>query len=181
MEFQNNYPIYLQIADDIKRRIVIGELHPGDKLPSNTDLAVAYTVNPNTVQRICRQLEVEGITFTRRGVGTFLSEDPELAERLRSTILEQEVTAFLKKMQQYHFSKAALFTAMEQQLEQAEKKEETEGVCPCWAKRHWQKHPDESSCRTGKTQRWHAHLQGAANRNREQETHCLHVHRTILL
>ena len=49
MEFQNNYPIYLQIADDIKRRIVIGELHPGDKLPSNTDLAVAYTVNPNTV------------------------------------------------------------------------------------------------------------------------------------
>ena len=100
MEFQNNYPIYLQIADDIKRRIVIGELHPGDKLPSNTDLAVAYTVNPNTV--------------------------PELAERLRSTILEQEVTAFLKKMQQYHFSKAALFTAMEQQLEQAEKKEETE-------------------------------------------------------
>ena len=49
-------------------------------------------------------------------------EDPELAERLRSTILEQEVTAFLKKMQQYHFSKAALFTAMEQQLEQAEKR-----------------------------------------------------------
>lgn len=126
MEFQNNYPIYLQIADDIKRRIVIGELHPGDKLPSNTDLAVSYTVNPNTVQRIYRQLEVEGITFTRRGVGTFLSEDPELAERLRSTILKQEVTAFLKKMQQYHFSKAALFTAMEQQLEQAEKKEETE-------------------------------------------------------
>ena len=74
MEFQNNYPIYLQIADDIKRRIVIGELHPGDKLPSNTDLAVAYTVNPNTVQRIYRQLEVEGITFTRRGVGTFLSD-----------------------------------------------------------------------------------------------------------
>ena len=103
MEFQNNYPIYLQIADDIKRRIVIGELHPGDKLPSNTDLAVSYTVNPNTVQRIYRQLEVEGITFTRRGVGTFLSEDPELAERLRSTILKQEVTAFLKKMQQYHF------------------------------------------------------------------------------
>ena len=123
MEFQNNYPIYLQIADDIKRRIVIGELHPGDKLPSNTDLAVAYTVNPNTVQRIYRQLEVEGITFTRRGVGTFLSEDTELAERLRSTILEQEVTAFLKKMQQYHFSKTELFAAIEQQLE---KKEETE-------------------------------------------------------
>lgn len=126
MEFQNNYPIYLQIADDIKRRIVIGELHPGDKLPSNTDLAVAYTVNPNTVQRIYRQLEVEGITFTRRGVGTFLREDPDLAERLRSTILEQEVTAFLKKMQQYHFSKTELFAAIEQQLEKKEEIEPTD-------------------------------------------------------
>lgn len=126
MEFQNNYPIYLQIADDIKRRIVIGELHPGDKLPSNTDLAVAYTVNPNTVQRIYRQLELEGITFTRRGVGTFLSEDPDLAERLRNSILEQEVTAFLKKMQQYQFSKTELFAAIEQQLEKKEEIEPTD-------------------------------------------------------
>ena len=134
MEFQNNYPIYLQIADDIKRRIVIGELHPGDKLPSNTDLAVTYTVNPNTVQRIYRQLEMEGITFTRRGVGTFLSEDPKLAERLRNTILEQEVTAFLKKMQQYHFSTTELFAAIEQQLEKQKKQTKTKpkgakGLC----------------------------------------------------
>ena len=123
MNFQANYPIYLQIAEDIKRRIVIGELKAGDKLPSNAELALAYQVNPNTVQRIYRQLEVEGITFTRRGVRTFLSEDPKLANQLRSTILEQEVTAFLKKMQQYHFSMSELFAAIEQQLE---KKEETE-------------------------------------------------------
>lgn len=44
-----------------------------------------------------------------------------------------------------------------------------ESVCPCWTKRHRQKHPDESGCRTGKTQRRHTHLQGAANRNREQK------------
>lgn len=46
MEFQNNYPIYLQIADDIKRRIVIGELHPGDKLPSNTVLGLPILSTP---------------------------------------------------------------------------------------------------------------------------------------
>ena len=120
MEFQNNYPIYLQIADDIKRRIVIGELHPGDKLPSNADLAVAYTVHPNTVQRIYRQLESEGITFTKRGVGTFLVEDPNLTETLRNGILHQEVAAFLQKMQQYHFTKSALFAEMEVQLEKEE-------------------------------------------------------------
>ena len=46
MNFQANYPIYLQIAEDIKRRIVIGELKAGDKLPSNAELALAYQVNP---------------------------------------------------------------------------------------------------------------------------------------
>ena len=40
MDFQANYPIYLQIAEDVKRRIVIGELKPGDKLPSNAELAM---------------------------------------------------------------------------------------------------------------------------------------------
>ena len=52
MDFQANYPIYLQIAEDVKRRIVIGELKPGDKLPSNAELAIAYQVNPNTVQLV---------------------------------------------------------------------------------------------------------------------------------
>ena len=78
MNFQANYPIYLQIAEDIKRRIVIGELKAGDKLPSNAELALAYQVNPNTVQRIYRQLEAEGISYTKRGIGTFLMENPEM-------------------------------------------------------------------------------------------------------
>lgn len=67
MNFQANYPIYLQIAEDIKRRIVIGELKAGDKLPSNAELALAYQVNPNTVQRIYRQLEADGnLSFFQR-------------------------------------------------------------------------------------------------------------------
>ena len=71
MKFQTNYPIYLQIADDIKRKIVVGELHPGDKLPSNIDLALQYEVNPNTAVRIYKELEQESISFTKRGIGTF--------------------------------------------------------------------------------------------------------------
>ena len=69
MKFQTNYPIYLQIADDIKRKIVVGELHPGDKLPSNIDLALQYEVNPNTAVRIYKELEQESISFTKRGIG----------------------------------------------------------------------------------------------------------------
>ena len=103
MDFQANYPIYLQIAEDVKRRIVIGELKPGDKLPSNAELAIAYQVNPNTVQRIYRQLEAEGISYTKRGIGTFLAEDPAMPERLRQEIGEKLSAQFLKQMETYHF------------------------------------------------------------------------------
>ena len=95
MNFQANYPIYLQIAEDIKRRIVIGELKAGDKLPSNAELALAYQVNPNTVQRIYRQLEAEGISYTKRGIGTFLMENPEMPEQLRQEIGEKLSAQFL--------------------------------------------------------------------------------------
>lgn len=105
MEFQTNYPIYLQVADDIKRKIIIGGLSPGERLPSNTDLAVQYTVNPNTVQRIYRQLESEGISFTRRGIGTFITEDENLPKRLRQEIGEKMTKDFLQKMKMYEFSK----------------------------------------------------------------------------
>ena len=105
MEFQMNYPIYLQVAEDIKRKIIIGELSPGERLPSNTDLAVLYTVNPNTVQRIYRQLESEGISFTKRGIGTFITEDENLPKRLRKEIGEKLAYDFLQKMKTYEFSK----------------------------------------------------------------------------
>ena len=117
MDFQANYPIYLQIAEDVKRRIVIGELKPGDKLPSNAELAIAYQVNPNTVQRIYRQLEAEGISYTKRGIGTFLAEDPAMPERLRQEIGEKLSAQFLKQMETYHFSKEEIIRLLETQAQ----------------------------------------------------------------
>ena len=113
MNFQANYPIYLQIAEDIKRRIVIGELKAGDKLPSNAELALAYQVNPNTVQRIYRQLEAEGISYTKRGIGTFLMENPEMPEQLRQEIGEKLSAQFLAQMATYHFSKEEIIHLLE--------------------------------------------------------------------
>lgn len=116
MEFQANYPIYLQIAEDLKRRIVVGELKPGDKLPSNAELAMAYQVNPNTVQRIYRELENAGISFARRGIGTFIVEDDGLAEKLRHEIGVKSVEAFVKQMKTYHFSKEEIQELLELQM-----------------------------------------------------------------
>ena len=117
MNFQANYPIYLQIAEDIKRRIVVGELKAGDKLPSNAELALAYQVNPNTVQRIYRQLEAEGISYTKRGIGTFLMENPEMPEQLRQEIGEKLSAQFLAQMATYHFSKEEIIHLLEAQAQ----------------------------------------------------------------
>ena len=129
MNFQANYPIYLQIAEDIKRRIVIGELKAGDKLPSNAELALAYQVNPNTVQRIYRQLEAEGISYTKRGIGTFLMENPEMPEQLRQEIGEKLSAQFLAQMatylkisnDQYQVGMENLTALLEAQAQQQEK------------------------------------------------------------
>ena len=83
MEYNSSLPIYLQVADSIKRDIVTGKLSPGAKLPSVRDLAVEYTINPNTVSRVYKELEMEGICFTRRGMGTFVTEDARRSSEVK--------------------------------------------------------------------------------------------------
>ena len=61
MDYKANIPIYLQVIDDIKKRILTGEIKLGDKLPSTRELAVQYTVNPNTAARIYNELEQCGL------------------------------------------------------------------------------------------------------------------------
>ena len=84
MEYNSSLPIYLQAANSIKQDIVTGKLSPGARLPSVRDLAVEYTINPNTVSRVYKELEMEGVCFTRRGMGTFVTEDPERVQQPQS-------------------------------------------------------------------------------------------------
>lgn len=105
MEFNSALPIYLQVMTSIKRDVVTGRLSPGDKLPSVRDLAIHYTINPNTASRVYRELELEGICFTKRGMGTFVTEDEEMVQRMRQEMAREEVERFLEGMQQLGFSK----------------------------------------------------------------------------
>ena len=98
MQFKSNIPIYLQVVEDIKKQIVSGALKPGDKLLSTRELANAYTINPNTAMRVYSELEAEGITFTRRGLGTFVSEDSSLIGKLRHEMAEMFIANFLEEI-----------------------------------------------------------------------------------
>jgi GntR family transcriptional regulator len=60
LDYRDARPIYSQIIDGFREQIAAGILQPGDKLPSVRDLASELAINPNTIQRSYRQLELEG-------------------------------------------------------------------------------------------------------------------------
>ncbi|MCL6516984.1 GntR family transcriptional regulator [Alicyclobacillus sp.] len=96
--FASAQPIYLQLVDRICHGIVRGEWRPGDKLPSVRDMAVQAGVNPNTVQRVYMELERMGIVETRRGQGTFVTEDGPRLEALREARVRDRIESFVRDM-----------------------------------------------------------------------------------
>ena len=85
LDYRDSRPIYTQIIDGFREQIATGVLQPGEKLPSVRELAAALTINPNTIQRSYRQLEVEGWIATVPGKGCFVcgSEQTQQGERER--------------------------------------------------------------------------------------------------
>lgn len=73
MDFSSQTPIYIQIADDIRRRVVAGELAGGDQLMSTTQYATTYRINPATANKAFNILVDEGIVEKRRGIGMFIT------------------------------------------------------------------------------------------------------------
>ena len=105
MEFNSALPIYLQVVTAIKRDIVTGKISLGEKLPSGRDLAIQYTINPNTASRVYKELENQGICFTRRGLGTYVSEDFELVKRLKDEMACELFEQFMEGMGQLGISR----------------------------------------------------------------------------
>ena len=76
LDYRDIRPLYAQITDNIRQQISGGVLVQGDKLPSVRELAVELSINPNTIQRAYRQLEMEGWIATVPGKGCFVCSCP---------------------------------------------------------------------------------------------------------
>ena len=98
MEYNTGAPIYLQVINELKKKMVKGELKPGEKMPSSRDLAVEYKVNQNTAARIYREMEMQGWCFTRRGIGTFVSEEENMFGVLKLELGSVLVNNFMHVM-----------------------------------------------------------------------------------
>ena len=98
MEYNTGTPIYLQVINELKKKMVKGELKPGEKMPSSRDLAVAYKVNQNTAARIYREMEMSGYCFTKRGIGTFVSEEENMFQDLKKEMADELLKNFMHEM-----------------------------------------------------------------------------------
>lgn len=97
-EFDKSTPVYFQIAETVRRRIVCGEYGRGSQLPSVRDLAVEAAVNPNTVQRAFMSLEDDGLIETRGTMGRFVTDSVEAVESAREYLARDAVAAFRRNM-----------------------------------------------------------------------------------
>ncbi len=98
VEFKSSEPLYRQIMNEFKRQIVSGARRPGDKVEPVRDLAVTLQVNPGTLQRAFLELEREGLLFTERTSGRFVTTDPGRIDRLRDESLRRTVSGFIAEM-----------------------------------------------------------------------------------
>jgi GntR family transcriptional regulator len=86
-------PMYLQIMEQIKRLVTLGDWSQGYKLPSIREMAVATKVSVITVKRAYQELESEGVIVTQHGKGSFIA----LIDNLSAQIKEQEMDKYLKQ------------------------------------------------------------------------------------
>ena len=84
-------PMYLQIMEQVKQRIVVGDWRESQPIPSIRQLAVDFQVSVITVKRAYLELEREGVIVTQHGKGSFVASTPGLGARLREQELEQHL------------------------------------------------------------------------------------------
>lgn len=113
IDFLPDKPIYQQLIDKIIGEIIKGTLQSGDKLPSVREYAVEVGVNANTMQRVYKELEQMQITETRRGQGSFVTNDQVQLVKLREHMKEQLVTSFIQNVEALGFTAHEIITVFE--------------------------------------------------------------------
>lgn len=111
-QFDNERPIYSQLIDILKLKIVSGEYKPGERLPSVRDISSEAGVNPNTMQRAMQELENQNLVLTQRTAGRFVTEDKERVEMTREELAEGHIQSFVKLMEQLGYSKSRLIALL---------------------------------------------------------------------
>lgn len=95
VNFNNRDPVYLQIVRYFKEKIAIGELMPGEEIPSRRELANRMKVNPNTAQRAYKEMEEQGLIYTEKNHPSKITTDKKILGKVRNELLVEAVDMFV--------------------------------------------------------------------------------------
>ena len=96
--FDNERPIYIQLVEKLRIEIISGMLKSGERIPSVRELALTTRVNPNTMQKALAELENEGLIYTERTNGKFITDNKELIEKVKRKLAEEKVNNYINDM-----------------------------------------------------------------------------------
>src|SRR5580692_8898883 len=117
LDMHSGVPLYRQLIDQVQAAIATGSLVPGDQLPTVRQVAVDLEINPNTVMRAYREMEIRGILDTQQGTGTFVAQqtvERDAVEHSRG--LDQLVDEFAARAGAGGFNLEELLTALRDRL-----------------------------------------------------------------
>jgi DNA-binding transcriptional regulator YhcF (GntR family) len=101
-------PVYLQIVKYVKQQIVIGNLNPGEVIPSRREMAVKIKVNPNTVQKAYKEMEDMGIINTARSYQSTITSDEKIIKKVRYDLIDESLKDFIENMKAINVEKEEL-------------------------------------------------------------------------
>lgn len=115
-------PLYIQLADLVKSKIVSGAYTPGSKLPSIRDMALEYEVTPNTIQRALQILEQDGLIYTERTNGKYVTAQVSLIQQVRKEQLASIVHQVIADLNMHGYSNAEIKESVMKELSMVHEK-----------------------------------------------------------
>ncbi|ACL76267.1 GntR family transcriptional regulator [Ruminiclostridium cellulolyticum] len=120
-DFTSNVPIYIQIMNEVKLKIVSGVWEAGQRLQSVRELAVEFSVNPNTMQKALSELEREGLLYTERTAGRFVSQDGAKIKKARDEMAEEYTISYYNLMKKLGYKEEEIIYVVSSRLSDIEK------------------------------------------------------------
>jgi len=101
----NNKPVYIQLVEQLKSKIISGEFKAGEKIDSVRSLAEDAQVNPNTMQKALVELEREGLVYSKRTSGRFVTDNKERIKSMMEEVANEEIRNLKINLERLGFSK----------------------------------------------------------------------------
>ena len=115
-KIDNNKPVYIQLVEQLKVKIISGEIELDSKLDSVRSLAADAMVNPNTMQKALAELEREGFVYSKRTSGRFVTDNKELMENERKNLVKDNVKKTLDTLINLGYTNEEILNLVEEIL-----------------------------------------------------------------